>query len=399
MRAFIISDHEPVSVRARQAFLLEGLDCPADHVVSLAGVAAHSPVTQINGFTASISRPAKLDDSPGLAAQALAQARPDLLVLVLSPNPERALAVLAELRLLTPARCLVVGPASDPRLVLRALRCGAGDYVDEADLEAELAAALGRLWAELPAEAEPGRTIAVLAPNGGSGSSTLAVNVATMLASKHESALLIDLNLEAGDLAALLDLKPTHTLADLCQNADRMDRIMLERSLVKHQSGVHLLAPPRTLADVASVTADGVRQALTLGRALFPYIVVDLDHTFRPEQVQVLAQADLVLLVLRLDFPSLRNAQRYLEHLDRLGISGERVRVVVNRYGQPKEVPAAKAEEALGVKFFHYIPDDPKTINRANNNGVPAILEYPSARVCRSLATLAVNVNGRHRAS
>ena len=58
---------------------------------------------------------------------------------------------------------------------------------------------------------------------------------------------------------------------------------------------------------------------------------------------------------------------------------------MVNRYGQPKEVPAAKAEEALGVKIAHYVPEDPKTVNRANNNGVPVVLESPSAKVSRSL--------------
>ena len=56
------------------------------------------------------------------------------------------------------------------------------------------------------------------------------------------------------------------------------------------------------------------------------------------------------------------------------------MRLVVNRYGQPKEVPASKAEEALGLKIAHYIPDDPKTVNRANNNGVPLVLESPSAQ-------------------
>jgi pilus assembly protein CpaE len=277
------------------------------------------------------------------------------------------------------------------------LRGGGTDFVEATELEADLADALARFRTEIPAQAEPGRTIAVLAPSGGSGSSTLAVNLATLLAKEHHSALLIDLKLEAGDLAALLDLKPNHTLAELCQNADRMDRSMLERSLVKHASGIHLLAPPHTFADVGYVTPEGVRQALALGRTLFPYVVADLDHTFREEQLQVLNQADVLLLVLRLDFVSLRNTQRYLEHLGRLGIGPDRVRLVVNRYGQPKEVPAAKAEDALGVKIFHYVPEDPKTINRANNNGVPAVLESPSARVCRSLAKLAASVNGRHK--
>src|SRR5262249_3579725 len=157
----------------------------------------------------------------------LEQGQPELVVVVLQPDPEQALTVLADLRLVTATPVLVVGPADDPRLILRALRTGAGDFVDEAELESELGAALGRVQAGLATQAEPGRTIAVLAPNGG-GSSTVAANVATVLAKEHQRALLVDLKLETGDLAALLDVKPTHTLADLCQHAARLDRVMLE---------------------------------------------------------------------------------------------------------------------------------------------------------------------------
>lgn len=74
------------------------------------------------------------------------------------------------------------------------------------------------------------------------------------------------------------------------------------------------------------------------------------------------------------------------------------MRLVVNRYGQPREVPAAKAEQALGVKIFHYVPDDPKTVNSANNNGVPAVLEFPRAKMSRSVVKLAAGINGRPHA-
>jgi pilus assembly protein CpaE len=366
MQAFILSDHEPVGRRVREILLGDGQDCPASHVL---------PLHQ--------------------AADRLTHTVPGLLVVVLGPDPERALDALQGLATLVPGRILVVGPAGDSRLVLRALRLGAADYVDESELEAELRSALGRLRAGAAVQSEPGHLIAVLAPSGGSGSSTLAANLAIVLAQQHKKALLLDLKLATGDLAALLDLKPTHTLADLCLNASRMDRIMLERSLVGHPSGVQLLAPPRNFSDVQHVTADGVRQTLALGRVLFPYLVVDLDHSYREEQAQVLRQAEVVLLVLRLDFTSLRNARRTMDYLSELGISRERVRIVVNRYGQPKEVPAAKAEEALGVKVSFYVPDDPKTVNRANNSGVPVVLESPTAKVSRSLANLAAGINGK----
>jgi pilus assembly protein CpaE len=367
MQAVIVSDHEPTTVRARQVLLREGQDCPAANVVSLK-----------------------------LAADHLVQLRPDLLVFVLSPGLEQSLPVLKQLRMQSPARIVAVGPANNAQLILKALHAGASDYVDEGVLETGLKGALARVHSESATLAETGRLIALLAPSGGSGCSTLAANVATVLAREHKKVALFDLKLHAGDLAALLDLKPTHTLADLCQNAARMDRIMFERSLVQSISGVHLLAPPRTFADVVHVTPEGILQALTLARGLFPYVVVDLDHSFREEQVQVLRQADVVVVVLRLDFTSLRNTQRALDYLKDLGISKERVQLVVNRYGQPKEIPAAKAEEALEIKIAHFVPDDPKTVNRANNSGVPVVLESPSAKVSKSLVRLTASVNGQH---
>jgi pilus assembly protein CpaE len=295
------------------------------------------------------------------------------------------------------ATVLAVGPASDPKLVLRALRGGIDDYVDEAELEVELRAALGRWRAEQASKAEHGRLIALLAPSGGSGSSTLAVNVAAALAKEHKTSALIDLKLHAGDLAPLLDLRPTYTLADLCLNVARMDRSMFERNLVRHDSGIHLLAPPRSLADVEHVTPEGIEHALNQALSVFPYVIVDLDHSFHNEQTIVLRRADVILLVLRLDFTSLRNCRRTLEHLEQLGVAREKVRLVVNRYGQPKEIPASKAEEALGLKVAHYVPDDPKTVNRANNNGIPLIVEAPGARVSRSVVKLAASVNGQHK--
>src|SRR5438128_1790586 len=109
MQAFIISDNDPISAKVREALLREAHDC---------------------------------------------------------------LAALAGLRAAGHARVMVVGPAGDSRLVLQAVRTGAGDYLDEAELDGELQAALGRLRAELGTQAEPARTIALLAPSGGCGSST-----------------------------------------------------------------------------------------------------------------------------------------------------------------------------------------------------------------------------------
>src|SRR5271157_3551815 len=355
MQVLLSGDHETIVADVRRVLLREGLECPAAQVLPLAAM-----------------------------VEGLGKFHPDLLLLVLSPDPDRALSVLADAKDGTRGCVVVVGPNVDPKLVVRALRGGADDYVDEDDIEADLVVALGRLKREMAAHSgAEGRVIAVLAPSGGSGSSTLAANIATMLAKEHKS-------------AALMDLKPTHTVADLCQNVARIDRVMFEGSLARHSSGVHLLASPLKFSDVPFVTPEGVRKTLGQARLMFPYIVIDLDHSFHSEQLEAIRQANLILIVLRLDFASLRNARRTLDYLDKLGIGRDRMQVVVNRYGQPKEVPFAKAEEALGLKISHYIPDDPGTVNRANNDGVPLVIESPSSKVSKSVMKLAASVNGKH---
>lgn len=365
MSVYIVAEDEAISSRIRSVLKFHKADCPSSHIL---------PIDQ--------AAP-RLSREPNV----------ELIVAALPVDRERGLEPLPELARIAPGRLLVVGPTSDSRLVLGALRRGGNDYVDSADLEAELDAALGRLAAASAKSAAPGRLITVLGPNGGSGSSTIAANLAASLAGGNRAVCLFDLKLESGDLAALLDLRPNFTLADICKNAVRLDKAMFERSLATHDSGARLLAAPANLADARAVRPEGVAQALGVARTMFPIVVADLDHSFRDEQTAVLRLADAVLIVFRLDFASLRNVNRTLEYLNTLSIPRDSIRLVVNRSGQLGEVPASKAEEALKDKIACFIPDDPKLVNRANNLGVPVVIEAPRSKVALSLAALAKSVD------
>ncbi len=324
------------------------------------------------------------------AEESLARVRVSMLVVVLSPAPDRALNLLRKIRALSAGPVLAVGLASDSKLILRALHEGADHYVDEADLENQLESVLLRLQIKEDAARQPaGHVIGLLGASGGSGASTLAVNLAGVLARDLGRCALIDLKPGVGDLAALLDVKPAHNLADLCLNAGRMDRAMFESALVPHASGIHLLAPPQMYEDIRLVTAQGVNKTLLLARDTFRFTVVDLEDCYHEEQVAVMRQAEIILLVLRLDFTSLRSTKRILDYLDQAGIGGERVRLTINRYGQAKELPLSQAEDALGRKIAFLIPDDPKNINAANNAGEPVVFRTPSAKVAQSIVQLA----------
>jgi pilus assembly protein CpaE len=327
--------------------------------------------------------------------EALARSAANLLVVVLSPAPDLALHLLRKIRSRISGPVLAVGLASDSKLILRALHEGADHYLDENDLEAQMETVLQRLQINCErAGQSSGRLIALLGSSGGTGASTLAVNLAGVLARDRGRCALIDLKPGVGDLAALLDLKPTHNLADLCLNVARMDRAMFESALVVHSSGIHLLAPPQMYEDIRVVTASGVNKTLHLARDLFRYTIVDLEDSYHEEQATVLRQADAVVLVFRLDFTSLRSTKRILENLTQAGIDSKRIVLAINRYGQAKELPLSQAEEALGSKISFVVPDDPKTINAANNAGEPAVFRAPSSKVVQSIVQMAHGLSG-----
>lgn len=334
------------------------------------------------------------------AMAAAAEFSPDLLIVVMRPNLEAAFALLPQLRTVSQAKAALVGPTSDPKQVLRALNeLGVEFFLDEESWAEELDACLSRLRSKGGPPASPGRVIAVLSPSGGGGASTVAVNLAVSFAKKSSTSsgevrtALFDLHLPGGDLASLLDLKPKYTLRDFCSNMEHLDRSMFEQLFCVHSSGVHLLAGPDTFEEAARVSPDGVGRAIALARDLFRYVVLDVERSFQLLPTEALRRADIVVLVFQMDFTSLRNARRTSQRLTELGIPPERVRLVVNRYGEAKQVSVATAEKAVGALSW-FLPYDPKSVNLANNLGVPVVLEKPSARVSKRIMELAESLNG-----
>lgn len=367
MRGVVVSAAGDAKLRVRQVLLRHGCDSRPEDVVA-----------------------------PEHAVGYIGQTKPDLVTLTFSGALEEVLALVRGIRGIYRGPLFIVGDTFDSKRILRLLREGADQYIDEADLDADFVEALSRLKEETHS-GETGRLIALLSPSGGTGVSTVAVNIAAALAKEHQSCALLDMRLEASDLPALLDVQPTYTLADLCVNGSRLDAAMFERALVTHTSGIRLLASSIALAHTRDISADGVRQTLALARAKFPYVIADVG-TWPKDSVEVVVRsADILLVVFRLDFVSLRNTKRLLEHLTALGISGERILLVANRYGQAQEISSSKAEEALRMKIAYYVPDEPKVINLANNSGVPAVTDNPKAKVCQSLYKLAHGVNGKHK--
>ncbi len=367
MNVLIIGDNESLTARLREVAILEGCDCPMSNVLTCSQALAR-----------------------------LSRRQPDVTVVALSPDLTPAWAFVDEAHSGKFGKVVVVGSIADGRIVVQAMRSGIKDYVDEESAESDLGSVLNRLaqqQADRPVADMSGKLIACVPASGGCGASTIAVNLATALARQNKQAALIDLRLEAGDLAPLMDLKPQHTLSDLCDNWPHLDQGLLERSMVKHTSGVHLLAAPKQFREIANLTPDCIRDTLLLARSAYSHVVADLGHPAQPTQAEAVRVADVVLLVFRLDFTSLCNAHRILDYLIELGVERDRIQLIANRCGQPKEIPTDRAAQVLGMPTLFYIPEDLKTVNIANNNGTPVLLDAPSSRISKSLFSLAMSVS------
>jgi pilus assembly protein CpaE len=321
----------------------------------------------------------------------------DLAMLVLSADVENGLELLRRLRTAVTGHVLAVGHAGDAKVILRALQNGADHFLDQDDLETGFESGMGRLRIKHDNGAPAGRLVAVLSASGGTGASTLAANIAAVFAKDDNKSALIDLKPGRGDLAALLDLKPQFTVADLCSNAQRLDRTMFEKMLVRHASGVHLLGSPQMFQDIRRVTPAGVAAGLRLAKMFFPFVVVDVEDCFHEEQIVALRQANSILLVTRLDFTSLRSSRRILEHVQELDLPAAKVRIVISRFGQANELPVDEVENALGQKLTQFIPEDAKTVNGANNIGIPVVTHAPNTRVAQAMIGVARSCLDRRR--
>lgn len=364
MSVLLVSENEAITSLIRELSTRAGLKCPPSCVVS-----------------------------PDVAATHVSKHRLDLIVVVLSPAPSRNVLVLRQLRNRSQAYIIAVGPIDDSKLILRSLREGADEFLDENELETEFDGALERLTEDWSAQSRTGKTVAVLGPSGGSGTSTIAANLSVGLSRMAGSAALFDLDLQTGDLAPLMNLRPGHTLADFCQNIEHVNEEVFEKCMAAHKSGVALMPAPFAYHDLEAVTLQGIRHAMNMACDSFPYVVVDLAHTLSEEQHEIVQHADVILIAMRLEFTGLRNTYRMLEYLQYLGVKRDVLKVVVNRHGQPKEIPISKAEKLLGQPIFHYIPNDPKPVLQANNCGSPVILNSPWSRAGRSMAELSRRVH------
>jgi pilus assembly protein CpaE len=328
----------------------------------------------------------------------LARGVADLVIVVVGVDPTSAVNVIQRTSSYNHVPVLAVGKSHDPQFILQVMRAGAREYIDSARAQEELAHALHKMSQSGAVNYRLGQMLAVTAATPGSGVTTVASSLAFALGDKYpQRVALAEIGGGVPELALALDLDPRHSVADLAQNWERLDTTMMRQTIVEHPAGVNVLAyKPETLL-TTPLGQQAMRQTLLLLKAMYEISVLDLGCQPDGPGQQALTLADAVVLVIRLDVPSLRLARKYVYQLGERGVLPEKLRLVANRYGQRKQVAWKQAEDALGLPILAGIPDDPSTLNQALNSGTPLIRTSRRAGITRSFDRLAGSLNGRSR--
>lgn len=326
----------------------------------------------------------------------VAQTHPDIGVVALDADPDKALDLVEQLCSSSPqCSILVVSGSTDGSLILRAMRAGAKEFLPKPVKIEDLVAALDRIsdrqFGRGDGKARGCQVIAVCGATGGVGTTSLAVNLGCALtAHGKNSTCLIDLDLSLGDADVFLDTIPDYTLLDVAQNVTRLDFTLLKRSLTKHSSGLFLLPRPVQLSDAAAISAEDLQRVIGLLKASFGFLILDLSKAYSPLDMVALEMATDVLLVTQLDLPCLRNVVRLMLSFGEVEGLKDKVKIVVNRVGlNAAQISLKKAQETIGRDIFWQIPNDYRTMSEVRNNGVPLIEHAPKAPITQSILDLA----------
>jgi pilus assembly protein CpaE len=324
------------------------------------------------------------------------QSLPDVGFVSLDGDEEKSLALLERMRRDAPdCALLAVSGSSDGQLILRAMRCGAREFLTlPANLE-DLMTALDRIR-ELKFGSSSGKKrgtkiIAVAGASGGVGCTSLAVNLGCVLASEPEfSVALVDMDLAIGDADVFLDTIPDYSIVDVTENLSRLDFQLLKKSLTKHSSGLYLMPRPLQLQDVDCITPESLKRMFGLLKATFSHIVVDISKGFTDIDMAALQIADEIVMVVQLDLPCLRNLVRLQMSFEDIEGLTDKLKIVVNRVGvESGQIKLKKAQETIGREIFSKIPNDYRTMVEVRNNGVPLFEQAPKAPITAAMQDLA----------
>ncbi len=289
------------------------------------------------------------------------------LLLDISSDPVNGIKALEKLKQAVPELYVIATDYSeDGESILLTVRAGATDYLTMPLKRSELRDALMRLdrapKRAMTGGSQLGKIYTFLGAKGGVGTTSLAVNFATIQAQRKKQTVLLDLDWTANDVAMMLGAAPQYTLSEVGENLDRMDQSLFEGFVARDPAGFYYVGPPDSLeANKGNFTDSMLREFATFLVEKYECIVIDAGRSINDDLALAALQVSTsVFLVTTQEFPAVRNAQRYLGYLMRLGFTQDQIKIVVNKYQKkPSGLIAGldQVKQTLNQPIFYGVPE------------------------------------------
>lgn len=333
--------------------------------------------------------------------------KPDLVLMDINMPGMDGLKATEEINIKSPRTGVIIISVQDEvDYMRRAMAAGARDYLvkpfDSDELFRTIQSVVEKeklKWEAMPsgreivATREPGqgRVFTIFSTKGGVGKSTIAANLAVEIRKQTGGrVLLVDLDLQFGDIALLLNVSPKSTIANVAQVApSQIEADFLMDNIVESSYGVSILAAPIKPEYAEVVTGQVVERVLELARTLFDYVVIDTNPSFQTEVLSALDASDEIILIVAPDFLALKNVTLGLSVMASLNYQPEQVTLVLNRSQSVSSIKLADVERGLQRKIDVEVPSDGEVVVSSINRGSPFVITHASSAVAKAIAHLA----------